>query len=100
MSTLKNATPPDNLHDDLGALDDVIGVLQGSSSIDKWNSFFSKTSAPSTLKIVQYVMSVPVSNVTVERNFSVMVNVWTDERNRLGVDSVKSELCVLLEYEN
>jgi len=43
---------------------------------------------------VQYVASIPVSNAGVERVFSVMGSVWTDERNRLTVDSVRSELCV------
>ncbi|GFX27703.1 hypothetical protein TNCV_2129441 [Trichonephila clavipes] len=34
--------------------------------------------------------SVPVSNAFVERIFSVMGNVWTDERNRLAVNTVKN----------
>jgi hypothetical protein len=37
-------------------------------------------------------MSIPVSNSSVGRVFSVMGNVWTDERNRLSTESVKSEL--------
>ena len=38
-------------------------------------------------------MSIPGSNANVERIFSVMEIVWTDERNHLCVESVKSELC-------
>jgi hypothetical protein len=36
-------------------------------------------------------MSIPVSNSSVERVFSVMGNVWTDECSRLSTASVKSE---------
>jgi hypothetical protein len=34
----------------------------------------------------------------VERVFSLMENLWSDERNRLSVEMVKSELCVKLNY--
>ncbi|GFX91454.1 hypothetical protein TNCV_3545371 [Trichonephila clavipes] len=54
-----------------------------------WCKFFQKEEAPNLLKIVQFVCSVPVSNAFVERIFSVMGNVWTDERNRLAVNTVK-----------
>lgn len=43
-------------------------------------------------RIVEYVFSVPCSNAYVERIFSHMNGLWTDERNRLGVDTVKAEL--------
>ncbi|GFT07928.1 hypothetical protein TNCV_873581 [Trichonephila clavipes] len=54
-----------------------------------WCKFFQKEEAPNLLKSVQFVCSVPVSNAFVERIFSVMGNVWTDERNRLAVNTVK-----------
>ncbi|GFS81713.1 hypothetical protein TNCV_2706611 [Trichonephila clavipes] len=53
-----------------------------------WCKFFQEE-APNLLKIVQFVCSVPVSNAFVERIFSVMGNVWTDERNRLAVNTLK-----------
>ncbi|GFW24695.1 hypothetical protein TNCV_2405581 [Trichonephila clavipes] len=53
---------------------------------------FGAGEAPNQLKIVQFVCSVPVSNAFVERIFSVMGNVWTDERNRLAVNTVKTTL--------
>ena len=43
---------------------------------------FFKNGAPNLLKIVQFVCSSPVSNAFVEQIFSVMGNVWTDEKNR------------------
>jgi hAT family C-terminal dimerisation region len=94
MSPWKNDVPPDDFHDELGALEFVFPSLPRTSSLDKWRSFFEKESAPNLLKIVQYVMSIPVSNANVERIFSVMGNVWTDERNCLCVESVRSELCI------
>jgi hypothetical protein len=36
--------------------------------------------------------SIPVSSSSTELVFSVMGNVWTDERNWLSAESVKSEL--------
>ncbi|GFU83166.1 nucleic-acid-binding protein from transposon X-element [Trichonephila clavipes] len=53
-----------------------------------WCKFFQKEEAPNLLKIVQFVCSVPVSNAFVERIFSVMGNGWTDERNRLAVNTL------------
>ncbi|GFW30949.1 hypothetical protein TNCV_2940491 [Trichonephila clavipes] len=56
-----------------------------------WCNFFQKEEAPNLLKIVQFVCSVPVSNAFVERIFSVMGNVWTDERNRVAVNTEASK---------
>ncbi|GFX02330.1 hypothetical protein TNCV_2284981 [Trichonephila clavipes] len=53
-----------------------------------WCKFFQEE-APNLLKIVQFVCSVPVSNAFMERIFSVMGNVWTDERNRLAVNTLQ-----------
>ncbi|GFW20394.1 hypothetical protein TNCV_2729331 [Trichonephila clavipes] len=55
-----------------------------------WCKFFQKEEAPNLLKIVQFVCSVPVSNAFVERIFSVMGNVWTDDRNSFAVNTVKT----------
>jgi len=40
------------------------------------------------------VFAIPASNAYVERIFSIMNNLWSPERNRLGVDMVKAQLCV------
>ena len=46
----------------------------------------------------KYEFSIPISNAFVERVFSLMGNLWSDERNNLSVEMVKSELCVKLIY--
>lgn len=43
-------------------------------------------------------MAIPVSNSFVEGIFSLMGNIWTDERNRMGVELVKAELCIKINY--
>lgn len=42
--------------------------------------------------MIQYSVSIPASNVSVERIFSVMSNLSIDEHNRLKVGKVTSEL--------
>ncbi|XP_043384623.1 zinc finger protein 572 isoform X4 [Chelonia mydas] len=64
-----------------------------------WVEFFKHWEAPNLLKIVQHVLAIPPSNAFVERVFSVMKNLWTDERNRLQVDLVKAELFVHFNYK-
>jgi hypothetical protein len=91
LSPWRNELPSDALHKELAASESDFSSLSGNS-VEKWCSFFSKEYFPNLLKIVQYVMSIPVSNSSVERVFSVMGNVWTDECSRLSTASVKSEL--------
>ncbi|CAM5148887.1 unnamed protein product [Eretmochelys imbricata] len=63
-----------------------------------WVEFFKRWEAPNLLKIVQHVLAVPPTNAFVERVFSVMKNLRTDERNRLRVGAVKAELFVHFNY--
>ncbi|GFS64170.1 dimer_Tnp_hAT domain-containing protein [Trichonephila clavipes] len=95
ISPWKQQTPPEQIYDELSELQSVFPSLKlEDNSIEMGCKFFQKEEAPNLLKIVQFVCSVPVSNAFVERIFSVMGNVWTDERNRLAVNTVKSELCI------
>jgi hypothetical protein len=52
-----------------------------------------KNSFPNLKKIVQTVLSIPISNDTVERVFSLMKRIWTD-RNSMKTDLVKAEICI------
>ncbi|GFX30423.1 dimer_Tnp_hAT domain-containing protein [Trichonephila clavipes] len=95
ISSWKQQTPPEQIYDELAALQSVFPSLKlEGNSIEMWCKFFQKEEAPNLLKIVQFVCSVPVSNAFVERIFSVMGNVWTDERNSQAVNTVKSKLCI------
>lgn len=93
-----NDIPPDELYEEINKLEHWVQKYPQSSSSDdvssKWKLFFKDNQAPNLLKILQYVLSIPVSNAGVERIFSVMGFIWTDERNRLSVESVRSELCI------
>jgi len=94
LSPMKDEVPPDCLHTEICALNSVMETLEGTSSLEKWNYFFQKESAPNLLKLAQFVFSIPVSNANVERIFSVMGNLWTNERNRMSLNLLKSELCI------
>ena len=95
QTPLKENAPPDSLHDEVKALEEVYeSVRAAGSTADAWCEFFQKESAPNLLKLLQYVLSIPVSNAAVERIFSVMANLWSDERNRLTVEAVRSELMI------
>ena len=90
----------DQLYTDLNVLQEVFTNLEGSS-LQKWTSFFQahNTGKSCLFRIVSVFMSIPVSNAFVERVFSVMEKIWTDDRNRLQVNSVESELCVFFNLD-
>jgi hypothetical protein len=44
------------------------------------------------------VLAIPVSNAFVERVFSIMKNLWSDERNSLSVGLVKAEICTKVNF--
>ena len=39
-------------------------------------------------------MAIPVGNDFVERIFSGLKRVWTDERNRMNISLIKAEICI------
>ncbi len=44
------------------------------------------------------VLEIPIENDFVERIFSIMHNLWSDERNPLSVKMVKAEICTKINY--
>jgi hypothetical protein len=46
----------------------------------------------SYISVSEYIFSVPANNASVERIFSLMAAQWTDERNRLNIDTIESIL--------
>jgi hypothetical protein len=88
----------DELYDELRTLRTASNFLDSQSlpvsSVQKWRKYLQKADSPNIRKIVQVVFAIPPSNAFVERVFSIMNNLWTDERNRLNVDTIKAELCI------
>ncbi len=39
-------------------------------------------------------MAVPISNDFVERVFSTLRQVWSENRSRLSLETIKSEICI------
>lgn len=72
----------------------------GEHSVDqRWVAFFEKCSAPNLLKIVECVLAIPVSNAFVEWVFSVMQNLWSEERNRMSSNLVKAKICIKFNFK-
>lgn len=65
-----------------------------SSVNEKWLGFFKSLNNAEKysefLTICQYMFAIPAHNATVERIFSLIEAQWTDERNRMSVDTVKN----------
>jgi hypothetical protein len=68
-------------------------------TFQKWRKALSAAKATQLLKVAQYVLSIPANNAYVERVFSVMGNLWTDERNRMSVSLVRAEIIVFFDFE-
>jgi hypothetical protein len=86
----------------------VNSVLEKFSIDDKnlslekqWCKILMSSDLPNLEKIIGAVMAIPIVNDFVERIFSVMKNLWTDERNRLSiaqVNQVKAQLCIKFNF--
>ncbi len=48
--------------------------------------------------MVETVLSIPIGNDFVERVFSIMNNIWSNDRNCMKVDLVKAEICICVNY--
>ena len=61
---------------------------------ENWTEFFQSSTHANIniLKIVSFVFSIPHTNATSERIFSLMANAWRKERNRLLMDTLSCEL--------
>lgn len=90
----------DQLFSEIRILNEVLPLLTGSNCTEKWIEYFKiNTNAPELIKLCKFVFAVPANNCFVERIFSVMGNIWTNERNRLHTDMVKSELFMHFNYK-
>jgi hypothetical protein len=53
---------------------------------------------PNLTKLIETVMAIPISNDFVERVFSTMKKIWSNDRNRLNVNMVKAEICTKVNF--
>lgn len=51
------------------------------------------------VKISKYLFAIPAHNANTERIFSFMIIQWTDERNRIEVDTLEAILQILYNYK-
>lgn len=65
---------------------------------EKWTYVFQTADIdgdfPNLKIVVEFLMCIPGSNANVERIFSDMNNLWTDDKNRFDVQTVKAMLVV------
>lgn len=92
----------DKLYDEFCVLRKVRADIAMSTAnvADRWVKFFTSLQAEDTqmLRVVSYVLSIPVSNANCERVFSIMNSLWSDSRNRLSLEVVKAELLVKINF--
>lgn len=102
MEAAKLRFDGDDLYEEFCNLRDFLSAYKPGEQdcvSEKWKSFFSSfPQCTQLLHLVQVVLAIPASNAFVERIFSTMHNVWSDERNRLRTELVKAELCVRYNY--
>ncbi len=70
-----------------------------SKSIDVWTKILRQKKLPNLSRVMESAFCIPIANDYVERIFSVIKNLWTDERNRMSIDLVKSEICIRFNYD-
>jgi len=101
VSTCGVAVDGDEFYREYLCLKQVTPNLKESyPEVDKtFVEFFRSCDAPNLKRVNEHVLSIPISNAHVERIFSMMNNLWTDERNRLRSLLVKAELCVKVNFE-
>ncbi|KAL3081632.1 hypothetical protein niasHS_012686 [Heterodera schachtii] len=84
----------DTLFDEISQVNHILNNIDEVEFVrltteQKWQRIFS-ANFPSLYKIVSKFLSIPVSNAFVERVFSLCSAQWTDVRNLLKVNTVKS----------
>ena len=94
----------DKLYDEVGLLREMQPHLVKENRVDlRWVDFFTKSKdtnpCPELKKMVTFVLSIPVSNASCERVFSMMEQVWSKERNRMSISLVKAELQILTNFD-
>jgi hypothetical protein len=61
---------------------------------DKWAKIFVNKNLIQIKKLVSIILSISPSNAFCESVFSLVNNVWTDERNRFKIATVNAIVCI------
>lgn len=77
--------------------------FQKKLSHEKWVDFFQNCRSPEQysefLIIAEYFFAIPAHNANVERIFSLIGIQWTDERNRLILESIRQLMIVKYNFK-
>lgn len=61
---------------------------------DIWLKIFQKNKFEHLQNLMEHILCIPCSNSYVERCFSIMSNIWRDDRNRLLPENVAAEIFI------
>ncbi|KAL6490104.1 hypothetical protein MHYP_G00004490 [Metynnis hypsauchen] len=67
--------------------------------VEKWAILLKSTKTPNLTAVASFLFSIPITNASVERVFSLMTAAWTDQKNRCSVELIKSEIQVKTNFE-
>lgn len=67
-------------------------VERGVSVPERWRLLLQGTDTPNMSAVASFLLSIPITNASVEKVFSIMTAAWTEMRNRCSVDLIKSEI--------
>jgi hypothetical protein len=88
----------DTLFDEMNSFNCFLNNLdvkeKSMDTVSKYCKILSKTDYKNLMKIIETVMAIPIGNDFVERVFSLMKKIWTDERNRMNINIIKAEICI------
>jgi hAT family C-terminal dimerisation region len=83
---------------DLNQILSKITIDKELTNDQAWCKILKNINSPNIFKIIEVVLVIPIGNDFVERLFSIMKNLWWDERNRLSVEQVKAEICTKVNF--
>ena len=90
----------DNLFEEVCNLKRILPELsKGTLSIDEYWAVITKDNFPYIRKLVSAIFAIPASNASCERVFSLSKIQWTDDRNKLEINTVCSILKVLVNFD-
>jgi hypothetical protein len=98
---LTNVVEMNNLYDEFSEHRNIILNLvvdRTKTTVDKWVTFIKQCSTvlPNLFAVVSCMLSLPASNASPERISTLMNAKWREDRNRMTVSLVKSELQVFV----